>query len=174
MIRRFVPALLLVLWAGQARATEADGWHAALLDDIAADLAAGKPLVVEAHVPLCSNQVLRCGGHGLGDGDAPDTNLYWATSGGFEGWFGRKGSGWTAVGTDGASGEVLPCTTTDLGESEGNLRERPLREIWAKGFTRFRQRGQGVCSDGKECWLQSRNGNGCREQAFGCGARRAG
>ncbi|MBK7828730.1 radical SAM protein [Nannocystis sp.] len=74
----------------------------------------------------------------------------------------------------GASGEVLPCTTTDLGESEGNLRERPLRDIWARGFTRFRQRGQGVCSDGKECWLQSRNGNGCREQAFGGGARRAG
>lgn len=74
----------------------------------------------------------------------------------------------------GASGEVLPCTTTDLGESEGNLRERPLREIWAQGFSRFRQGGQGVCSDGKECWLQSRNGNACREQAFGCGARRVG
>lgn len=74
----------------------------------------------------------------------------------------------------GASGEVLPCTTTDLGESEGNLRDRPLREIWTQGFKRFRQRGQGVCSDGKECWLQSRNGNACREQAFGCSSRRAG
>jgi len=58
----------------------------------------------------------------------------------------------------GASGEVLPCTTTDLGESEGNLRDRPLRDIWARGFQRFRQRGHGVCSDGKECWLQSRGG----------------
>ena len=71
----------------------------------------------------------------------------------------------------GASGEVLPCTTTDLRESEGNLRDRPLRQIWAQGFTRFRKGGQGECSDGKECWLQSRNGNGCREQAFGCGRR---
>lgn len=72
----------------------------------------------------------------------------------------------------GATGEVLPCTTTDLRESEGNLRERPLRDIWLRGFKRFRSGGHGVCSDGKECWLQSRNGNACREQAFGCGATR--
>jgi radical SAM protein with 4Fe4S-binding SPASM domain len=68
----------------------------------------------------------------------------------------------------GATGEVLPCTTTDLRESEGNLRERPLREIWTRGFKRFRTAaGPHECSDGRECWLQARNGNPCREQAFG-------
>lgn len=67
----------------------------------------------------------------------------------------------------GATGEVLPCTTTDLAESEGNLRDRPLREIWARGFRRFRGGGPRECADGRECWLQSRNGNGCRDLAFG-------
>ncbi|MEZ4452747.1 MAG: radical SAM protein [Nannocystaceae bacterium] len=75
-----------------------------------------------------------------------------------------------------ATGEVMPCTTTDVAESEGNLRERPLAEIWSKGFRRFREPGHGECSDGAECWLQSRNGNGCRKAAFGriaAGAREA-
>ena len=67
----------------------------------------------------------------------------------------------------GATGEVLPCTTTDLRESEGNVRDRPLRDIWTRGFTRFRSAGHRECSDGHECWLQARNGNPCREQAFG-------
>ncbi|MDC0719376.1 radical SAM protein [Nannocystis bainbridge] len=67
----------------------------------------------------------------------------------------------------GATGEVLPCTTTDLRESEGNVRDRPLRDIWTRGFRRFRSAGHGECSDGHECWLQARNGNPCREQAFG-------
>jgi radical SAM protein with 4Fe4S-binding SPASM domain len=67
----------------------------------------------------------------------------------------------------GAGGEVMPCTTTDPKESEGNVRDKPLREIWAEGFGRFRRAGGGACSDGRECWLQSRNGNGCRRQAFG-------
>jgi hypothetical protein len=53
--------------------------------------------VVEAHVALCDNEIIECGGHGLGDGDRLDTNLYWATSGGFHGWFARRGSGWRRV-----------------------------------------------------------------------------
>jgi hypothetical protein len=75
----------------------AEAWLSALYDDVAADLAAGRPLVVQVHVPLCDNDVLRCGGSRLGDGDDPDGNLYWATSGGFRGWFGRPGSGWQQV-----------------------------------------------------------------------------
>ncbi len=78
-------------------AKQAAAWHEALLDDVAPDLIAGRPLVIQVHVPLCSNHVLRCGGHGLGDGDAPAQNLYWATRGGFVGWFGRKGSAWKPV-----------------------------------------------------------------------------
>ncbi len=84
-----------VAW-GQT-AEDADAWLADLHGDVAADIAAGRPLVVQVHVPLCDNDVLRCGGGRLGDGDDPDGNLYWATSGGFRGWFGRRGSGWTEV-----------------------------------------------------------------------------
>ncbi len=74
-----------------------DGWLEALYESVAADLTAGKPMVVHAHVPLCSNEIIWCGNARLGDGDNPRTNLYWATSGGFRGWFKRKGSGWKRV-----------------------------------------------------------------------------
>jgi hypothetical protein len=100
--------LLLVLAAAPARAREPgapatpgpgdpDAWLAALQDRVAADLRAGRPLVVHAHVALCDNSIIRCGGHGLGDGDRPATNLYWATAGGTRGWLDRRGSGWTRV-----------------------------------------------------------------------------
>lgn len=78
-------------------ADRAESWLSALYDDVAADLSAGRPLVVQVHVPLCDNRVIPCGNDRLGDGDDPNRNLYWATSGGFRGWFGRKGSGWSEV-----------------------------------------------------------------------------
>ena len=74
-----------------------DGWLEGLYESVAVDLAAGKPMVVHAHVPLCSNEIIWCGNAKLGDGDNPRTNLYWATSGGFRGWFKRKSSGWKRV-----------------------------------------------------------------------------
>jgi MoaA/NifB/PqqE/SkfB family radical SAM enzyme len=61
-----------------------------------------------------------------------------------------------------ATGEVMPCTTTDLAESAGNVREKPFSRIWADGFARFRD-GR---VDGRECWLQSRNGHAVREHTF--------
>jgi AdoMet-dependent heme synthase len=66
----------------------------------------------------------------------------------------------------GAEGHLLPCTTTDLRESEGNVREHGLRELWLRGFSRFRRHGADPCGDDQECWLQSRNGNACRHRAF--------
>jgi hypothetical protein len=77
-----------------------DLWLERLYDRVADDLRAGQPLIVEVIVPLCDNAIIRCGGHGLGDGDDPERNLYWGTSGGFRGWFGRRGSGWTLVSAD--------------------------------------------------------------------------
>ncbi|MBI4952015.1 MAG: radical SAM protein [Myxococcales bacterium] len=68
-------------------------------------------------------------------------------------------------------GEVLPCTTTDLSESEGNVRDTPLRTLWARGFGRFRTGGHGDCSDGRTCWLQARNGCAPGVAAFGAVAR---
>jgi hypothetical protein len=92
-----IAALQYALLAATLTATPAAAWHEALLDRVAADLRAGRPLVIEAHVALCSNDIINCGGHGLGDGDDLARNLYWATSGGFRGWFDRRGSGWTRV-----------------------------------------------------------------------------
>jgi len=65
-----------------------------------------------------------------------------------------------------ATGEVVPCTTTDEAESQGNVRERPLSEIWAQGFAPFRDGGDPVKSDCLDCWLQTRNGYSCRADAF--------
>jgi radical SAM protein with 4Fe4S-binding SPASM domain len=61
-----------------------------------------------------------------------------------------------------ATGEVMPCTTTDLAESQGNVRDRPLSDLWASGFTAFRSRGNALRSDCDDCWLMTRNGHSCR------------
>ena len=93
--------LVLALFAPRAAtaapSVEAAAWLADLDARVVADLAAGKPLVVQVHVPLCERTIIPCGNDRLGDGDNPRTNLYWATTEGFLGWFGRKGSGWKAV-----------------------------------------------------------------------------
>jgi len=73
-----------------------EGWLRDLQDDVRADIAAGKPVVVQVHVPLCDNAIIRCGGSGLGDGNNLKRNLYWATSEGLVGWMDRRDSGWTA------------------------------------------------------------------------------
>jgi hypothetical protein len=100
-------APLLLSSPAHAEANDPAAWLAALRERVDDDIAAGKPLVVQAHVALCSNEIIRCGGHGLGDGDDAKRNLYWGTSGGFLGWFGRKGSGWTQVYDGPAEGDVL-------------------------------------------------------------------
>lgn len=91
---------LVLLGAHRAHADGPEDWLAALYARVAADLAQGQPLVVQVHVALCDNTVLRCGNRGLGDGESVTTNLYWATRGGLRGWFGRPGSPWTLVGLE--------------------------------------------------------------------------
>ena len=96
--------VLAICWLAGATAQAqeakvAESWLSSLYDDLAPELAEGRPLVVQVHVPLCDNDVLRCGRGRLGDGEDADGNLYWATSGGFRGWFGRKGSPWRLVHT---------------------------------------------------------------------------
>jgi radical SAM protein with 4Fe4S-binding SPASM domain len=61
-----------------------------------------------------------------------------------------------------ATGDVMPCTTTDARESQGNVRERPLHDIWARGFAPFRTPGHGIASDCDDCWLNTRHGVSCR------------
>ncbi len=65
-----------------------------------------------------------------------------------------------------ATGEVMACTTTDPAESQGNVRDRSLAEIWANGFEAFRTPGDPLRSDARDCWLQTRNGVSCRGAAF--------
>jgi hypothetical protein len=92
-----VVAVSLGLVTPAAASATTDAWLTGLTDRVIDDVAAGKRLVVEVHVPLCDNNIIRCGNPKLGDGDTPATNLYWATTPGFGHWFSRKGSGWTRV-----------------------------------------------------------------------------
>lgn len=66
-------------------------------------------------------------------------------------------------------GEVVPCTTLDRRASAGNVRARPLAEIWRDGFAELR----GAPNDerckscewapacGGGCWLMRRHGQHC-------------
>jgi radical SAM protein with 4Fe4S-binding SPASM domain len=65
-----------------------------------------------------------------------------------------------------ATGDVMPCTTTDHAESQGNIRQRPLSEIWANGFGAFRASGDRLRGDCDDCWLQTRHGHSCRTAFF--------
>jgi len=92
-------ALLVAVFAlaAPAGAATTDDWLTSLTDRVIDDVRAGKPLVVEVHVPLCEKSIIACGNAKLGDGDNPATNLYWSTTPGFGEWFARKGSGWKRV-----------------------------------------------------------------------------
>lgn len=97
-MKSVVIALLVALTgAAHAAPSTEDTWLAGLTDRVIADLAAGKPLVVEVHVPLCEQTIIACGNARLGNGDNPQTNLYWSTTPGFGSWFARRGSGWKRV-----------------------------------------------------------------------------
>lgn len=128
-MRSALALCLLAAAAPAARAGEAGGL-AALDDRVAAELAAGRPLVVQVHVALCDSHQLTCGGRGLGDGDALATNLYWATSGGLRGWFGRRGSGWTLVARrpGGREGVLETLIWRRRFEPAGALAARGVRE----------------------------------------------
>lgn len=52
--------LVLCVLATPAAAKPTDDWLGGLTDRVIGDLAAGKPLVVEVHVPLVRSQVYRC------------------------------------------------------------------------------------------------------------------
>ncbi len=89
--------MLALTSVARADPTTEEAWLGGLTDRVVTDLAAGKPLVVEVHVPLCDNTIIACGNKKLGDGDNPDTNLYWSTTPGFGSWFARRNSGWKRV-----------------------------------------------------------------------------
>jgi hypothetical protein len=101
---RFLLAILLGLATTAAQAADVDDLPAIL----AAQVKRKAPVVVQLHVALCDNQVLECGGRGLGDGDNLRTNLYWGTSEGFAGWMQQRESAWHLVKTlPGGAPEIL-------------------------------------------------------------------
>jgi hypothetical protein len=111
---------LMLLVVGRARAAEPI--PAALAARLAADVAAGRPIVVETHVALCERTIIECGSRALGDGDSLATNLYWASSGGLRGWFERRGSGWERV-------AILRGHRPEVLETRIYRRREPLGEL---------------------------------------------
>lgn len=107
------PGLFVAIFSGcllsssPSKAAVEEDWLDDLYSEVAVDLKAGKPLVIQVHVPLCENSIIACGNKKLGDGDNPSTNLYWSTSGGFKGWF-KRAPGWKLLHTiTNAEGPVL-------------------------------------------------------------------
>jgi hypothetical protein len=111
MKRAFV-CIYLLLATATLSAAPADDWLDGLTDKVIADVAAGKPLVVDVDVPLCQTGITACGNKKLGDGETPSTNLYWSTTPGFGSWFdhrpGRKTTGWKRA----------LLTTTETGDKD--------------------------------------------------------
>jgi hypothetical protein len=64
---------------------------------IARDLAAGRPLVIQVLVPLCSNEQIDCGSRAAGQPGNPSKNLYWGAIFGARRFLERKGSRWERV-----------------------------------------------------------------------------
>lgn len=96
---------LVVLWLWlqtAAAAAELDP----LYQRVAADLKAGKPLVVTVHVALCDNSIIWCGLGGHGNGDEPRRNLYWGGAGGLRAYFDRA-RGYRRVMVDRGDGKVI-------------------------------------------------------------------
>ncbi len=73
---------VLLLVCGPAHAKSIDD----LYERIVSDANAGRPLVVTVHVALCDDdsQGLYVKNHKICTGDRPESNLYWATSGGLK------------------------------------------------------------------------------------------
>lgn len=102
-----IAALVLLASNADAAPSTEDAWLGALTERVVDDLAHGKPLVAEVHVPLCDNSIIHCGNPKLGDGDNPDTNLYWSTTPGFGEWFTRRGGGWKRVAHKRDGGDIV-------------------------------------------------------------------
>lgn len=73
-------------------------------------------------------------------------------------------------------GDVVPCQTDDGHQySEGNIRERPFRDIWRQGFSTFRHvtlpKECGGCDDRHACcggcWIVRRHGAPCTKRSVG-------
>ncbi|APR78642.1 Hypothetical protein A7982_03989 [Minicystis rosea] len=94
-LRSLVAALTLaamMVAAPTVRAAEG-----APLDAVAADVRAGRPLVVYVVVPLCSNAQIDCGSDIAGRPAGLEHNVYWGAVFGARRFFERKNSGWERV-----------------------------------------------------------------------------
>ncbi|MCK9463611.1 MAG: hypothetical protein M0R80_28665 [Proteobacteria bacterium] len=90
--------LAVMLVASTANAAPPKRTLDAFYDRLAADLAAGRPLVITVHVALCDNDsqgIIPVKNRSICRGDDPANNMYWATRGGLAGYL--KRAGWKRV-----------------------------------------------------------------------------
>jgi hypothetical protein len=105
----FTPWLALVLAAPAAGAAPPQarlGWSHDR-PAVRARIANGEPLVVHVTVALCHEDIIACGGGGLGNPARPATNLYWGALFGAKRFFDKPALGWTAVPQKAATDGVL-------------------------------------------------------------------
>jgi hypothetical protein len=86
----FVCLLSPTAWAGEP------GWSAAA-PAVRKAVRRGAPLVVQVIVPLCHNNQIYCGEHGLGSPGNLRTNLYWGALYGVPRFFARRELGYQAL-----------------------------------------------------------------------------
>lgn len=91
-------ALALAVFLSLAALARADSPSAAApLDAVAADVRAGRPLVLHVVVPLCSNDQIDCGSGIAGRPGGLEHNVYWGAVFGARRFFERRKSGWERV-----------------------------------------------------------------------------
>jgi hypothetical protein len=105
------------LWADSDPPT---GWSEAY-PQVRRDLEAGRPLVVEVLVPLCSNDQIWCGSKWAGQPGSLRANLYWGAVFGARTFFQRHGSGWSPLGLG---------STDDVFLQRAVFRRRVLADRW--------------------------------------------
>ncbi len=96
-------------------------------DRLAADLRGGRPMVVTVYVALCDNEsqgIIPVKNPSICDGDVPERNLYWSTSGGLKGW--ARKHGWKRVYRERSNASILDA-------SVWRKRARPGGELKARG-----------------------------------------
>ena len=91
---------------GNTAAPAATAWSDAN-PAVAADLSAGKPLVIHVIVPLCARAYAHCGGGAKSDPADLDGNLYWGAIFGARRVFEGTNSPWRRVSSRRPSGDVL-------------------------------------------------------------------
>ncbi len=154
----FVPAPILIFTAmilfspgdaaGETISTTSSATNLeSFYDRLAVDLLAGKPLVTTAYIALCDNAsqgIVPVKNPKICDGDVPERNLYWNTSGGLWAW--ARKHGWRRVHqTKSSEGPVLvKAVWRKRMRPGGELRARGVRERFDAYIVGLAYRGRKI------------------------------